>query len=122
MKSRKARLEGDLISIGTSESCTRHAAENGYESISKVMDQVIDSRVVKERRHHKCENYPTLSLICHANKIILEIIRRRMKNTIETQIGEKQAGILAGRGTIEKIFPKDFLQKKSSSAKKKELY
>ena len=70
----------------------------------------------------KCENYRTISLICHASKIILEIIRSRMKNSIETQMAEEQAGFRIGRGTIEQIFAIRLLAEKHLALQDKELY
>ena len=51
----------------------------------------------------KCEDNRTISFICHASKIILEIIRSRMKKTIEEQMAEEQAGFQTGRSTIEQM-------------------
>ncbi|KAL3861649.1 hypothetical protein ACJMK2_007674 [Sinanodonta woodiana] len=41
-----------------------------------------DVTIPKKGDTTTCETYRTISLICHASKIILDIIRRRMKNTI----------------------------------------
>jgi hypothetical protein len=70
----------------------------------------------------KCENYRTISLICNASKIILEIIRSRMKNTIESQMAEEQAGFRPGRGTIEQIFSLRLIAEKYLALQEKELY
>jgi len=57
----------------------------------------------------KCENYRTISLICYTSRIILEIIRSWMKNTIKEQMAEEQTGFSTGRGTIEQIFSFRFI-------------
>ena len=45
-----------------------------------------------------------LSLVCHASKIVLEVIRSRIKPHIEAQMATEQAGFRPGRGTIKHIF------------------
>ena len=44
-----------------------------------------------------------LSLVCHASKIVLEIIRSQIKPCIEAQMATEQAGFRPGKGTIEQI-------------------
>ena len=49
-----------------------------------------------------CENYRTISLISHASKVMLEIIRRRLTPYyVEALISEEQAGVRPGRSTID---------------------
>ena len=45
-----------------------------------------------------------ISLVCRANKIVLEIIRSWIKPCIEAQMATEQTGFRPGRGTIEQIF------------------
>ena len=52
----------------------------------------------------ECSNYRTISLICHASKILLRIIQDRLKSIVDVSIGEEQAGFREGRSTIEQIF------------------
>ena len=40
----------------------------------------------------KCENYRTISLICHVSKILLRIINNRMNPQAEDILAEEQAG------------------------------
>ena len=51
-----------------------------------------------------CENYRTISLLVHASKVLLEVIRRRLKPYIEQHLSEEQAGFRKGRSTVEQIF------------------
>ena len=51
-----------------------------------------------------CESANDLiSLICHASKIILKVIGRRMKIKLQAEISDEQAGFREGRGTREQI-------------------
>jgi hypothetical protein len=46
----------------------------------------------------------TISLIVHASKVLLTIIRSRLKPHIEANLAEEQAGFRADRSTVEQIF------------------
>jgi len=51
----------------------------------------------------ECSNHRTISLICHASKVLLKIINNRLKRKLEDEIAEEQAGFRAGRGTRDHI-------------------
>ena len=51
----------------------------------------------------ECANHRTISLICHASKILLKVISRRMKIKLQAEISDEQAGFREGRGTREQI-------------------
>ena len=51
-----------------------------------------------------CQNYRTISLISHPNKVMLKIILNRLQPQAEEIIAEEQAGFRAGRSTTEQIF------------------
>ena len=53
---------------------------------------------------NQCQNYRPISLISHTSKVMLKIILNRMKPQAEKIIAEEQAGLRAGRSTIEQIF------------------
>ncbi|XP_063602476.1 uncharacterized protein LOC134778556 [Penaeus indicus] len=50
-----------------------------------------------------CTKYRTVSLISHASKILLEILRQRLAHYLVSQIAEEQFGFTAGKGTTEAI-------------------
>ena len=52
-----------------------------------------------------CQNYRTLSLISHPSKVMLKIILNRLQEQAEEIIAEEQAGIRAGRTTIQSQNP-----------------
>ena len=52
----------------------------------------------------QCKNHRTISLICHASKILLSIITNRLQNKLNEEISETQAGFRKGKGTREQIF------------------
>ena len=50
-----------------------------------------------------CSNYRTIALISHISKILLYIVLNRLKNKMEAEIAEEQAGFRAGRGTADML-------------------
>lgn len=50
-----------------------------------------------------CSKYRTVSLISHASKILLEILRKRLEYYLTPQIAEEQFGFTAGKGTTDAI-------------------
>ena len=57
----------------------------------------------KKGNLQQCQNYCTISLICHPSKVMLKILLNRLKPQAETIIAEEQAGFRAGRSTTEQI-------------------
>ena len=60
----------------------------------------------------KCENYRTISLICHTSNIILRIIINRMNRQEEEILAEEQAGYWKKRNTREHILNNRILAEK----------
>ena len=58
----------------------------------------------KKGNLQQCQNYRTISLICHPSKVMLKILLNRLKPQAELIIAEEQAGFRAGRSTTEQIF------------------
>ena len=50
-----------------------------------------------------CTKYRTISLISHASKVLLEIIRQRLQYYLTAEIAEEQFGFTTGKGTTEAI-------------------
>ena len=51
----------------------------------------------------ECSNYRTISLIVHASKVLLKIIKARVKLHYDREMAEEQAGFVEGKGTREQI-------------------
>ena len=58
----------------------------------------------KKGNLQQCQNYGTISLISHPNKVMLKIILNRLKPQAMKIIAEEQASFRAGRSTKEQIF------------------
>jgi hypothetical protein len=74
------------------------------ETFPEIWTKSVIVTIPKKGDLQQCENYRTISLIVHASKILLEIIRRRLKPHIESHLSEEQAGFRPGRSTVEQIF------------------
>ena len=51
----------------------------------------------------KCENYRTISLIKHSDKILLSVLLQRLRSKIELHLSEEQAGFRKDCNTIQQI-------------------
>jgi hypothetical protein len=68
-----------------------------------------------------CQNYRTISLICHPSKVMLRVILNRLVHQAEQILEEEQAGFRAQRSTTEQIFNLRLLVEKHLEHQK-ELY
>jgi len=50
-----------------------------------------------------CANYRTMSLISHASKVLLKVIVDRMRDKVEFEVAEEQAGFRPNRGITEHL-------------------
>jgi len=76
-----------------------------YET-GKLPKDFIKSKSItipKKGNSTNCTNYRTITLLSHASKILLNIIKNRLKGKIEDQLGKEQFGFRRERGTREAI-------------------
>lgn len=76
-----------------------------YET-GEIPKDFVQSKCItipKKGNANNCSNYRTISLLSHASKILLNIIKNRLKGKIEEQIDEDQFGFRKNRGTREAI-------------------
>ena len=69
--------------------------------------------IPKKEDLQRYENYRTISLISHISKILLIVIAERIKQKLETEIADAQAGFRKRRGTRDQIFNLRQLMEKS---------
>ena len=92
---------GVAVSSGLQTICQRAWNE---EAFPEIWTKSIIITIPKKGDLQLCENYRTISLVVHASKVLLEIIRQRLKPHIEMHLSEEQAGFRSGRSTVEQIF------------------
>ena len=57
----------------------------------------------KERHGKECSNYHTVAFISHASKVMLKILQVRLKQYVNCELPDVQAGFRKGRGTRDQI-------------------
>jgi len=92
------------------------------EKIPDEWKKSIIITIPKSEDSTECNNHRTISLINHASKVILEIIKNRMKKFIESNLSEYQAGFRIGRGTIDHIFTIRQLAEHRLAKNNKDIY
>ena len=69
-----------------------------------------------------CAKHRTISLISHASKVLLEILRVRLSHYITPQISEEQFGFLPGKGTTNAILTLRNIIEKTVKRQNQELW
>jgi len=59
--------------------------------------------ITKKRDLTQCDNYRTIALMSHTNKVLLKIILERIRSKTESEMSEVQAGFRRGRGIRDQI-------------------
>ena len=59
--------------------------------------------IPKKGNVKECSNYRTIALISHASKVVLKIIQARLKQYMNHELRDYQAGFRKGRGTRDQI-------------------
>ena len=79
--------------------------------------------IPKKGNAKECSNYHTIALISHASKLMLKILQARLKQYVNCELPDVQAGFRKGRGTRDQIANIRWIiekarvfQKKSTSA------
>ena len=91
--------------------------EEGLEIITKMINMIYKSGHIPEdfrksvfvtlpkiSKAQDCNDFRTISLISHASKILLQVIKKRITPIIERQLGESQMGFRKGKGTRDAIY------------------
>ena len=80
--------------------------------------------IPKKGNAKECSNYHTIAIISHASKVMLKILQARLKQYVNRELPDVQAGFRKGRGTRDQIAnihwimetAKEFQEKTSISA------
>ena len=60
-------------------------------------------RIPKKGNPKVCSNYCTIALISHTSKVMLKILQARLKQYMNHELPDVQAGFKTGRGTRDQI-------------------
>ena len=70
----------------------------------------------------ECSNYPTIALISHASKLMLEILQARHQQYVKGELPDVQAGFRKGRGTRDLIADIHWIIEKVREFQEKHLF
>ena len=59
--------------------------------------------IPKKGNGKECPNYHTIELISHASKVMLKILQTRLKQYVNRELPDVQAGFRKGRGAKDQI-------------------
>ena len=59
--------------------------------------------ISKKGTARECLNYCTIALISHASEVMLKILQARLKQYVNHELPDVQAGFRKGRGTRDQI-------------------
>jgi len=59
--------------------------------------------IPKKGNAKECSNYPTIALISHASKVMLNILQARLQKDVNHELPNVQAGFRKSRGTRDPI-------------------
>uniref|UniRef100_A0A670J2L0 Reverse transcriptase domain-containing protein n=1 Tax=Podarcis muralis TaxID=64176 RepID=A0A670J2L0_PODMU len=74
--------------------------------------------IPKKGSAKECSNYRTIALISHASKVMLKILQGRLKQHVDRELPEVQAGFRRGRGTRDQIANMRWIMEKAREFQK----
>ena len=75
--------------------------------------------IPKKGNAKECSNYPTITLISHASKVILKILQARFQQYMNWELPDVQSGFRKGRGTRNQIANICWITEKAREFQKK---
>ena len=78
--------------------------------------------IPKKSNAKECSNYHTITLISHASKVMLTILKARLLQYMNHELPDVQAGFRKGRGTRDQIANIYWMTKKARKFQKKKIY
>ena len=84
--------------------CTHYASRFGkLSSPHRTGKCQFWFQVPKKYNAKECSNYHTITLILHANKVMLKILQARLQQFMNWELPDVQTGLRKGRGTRDQI-------------------
>ena len=75
--------------------------------------------IPKKGNAKECSNYRTIALISHTSKVMLKILQSRLRQYVNRELPDVQAGFRKGRGTRDQIANIYWIIKKARKIQKK---
>ena len=109
--------KGKACSYDNIPELLQEMGENGIAIMTSLINKIYQSGYIPEdfrrsifvpvpkvNRAQECNDFRTISLISHASKVLLHLIKRRIVPIIEKQVRESQMGFRKRKGTSDAIF------------------
>jgi len=96
-----------------------------YQQIWKTQQWPQDWRrsvfipIPKKGNARECSDYGTITLISHANKVMLKILQARLQQYVNHELPDVQAGFRKGRGTSDQTVNIHWIMEKAREFQKK---
>ena len=74
--------------------------------------------IQKKGNAKECSNYHTIALISHASKVMLKILQARLRQYVNCELPDVQAGFRKGRETRDQMANIHWIIKKQESSRK----
>ena len=78
--------------------------------------------IPKKGNAKECSNYCTIALILHTSKVMLKILQARLKQYVNHELSDVQAGFRKGRGTRDQISNICWIIEKTREFQKKYIF
>ena len=91
--------------------------EKGIEIVTSLINKIYKSGCIPEdfrksifmpipkvSKAQECSDFRTIALVSHASKVLLHLVKRRITQIIERQLGESQMDFRKGKGTRDAVF------------------
>ena len=93
--------------------CTQYVSKFGKLSWKRS----VFIPIPKKGNAKECSNYSTIALISHASKVMLKILQARLKQYMNHELPDVQAGFRKGRGTRDQIANIHWSSKKQENSR-----
>ena len=72
-------------------------------AVATGLERSVFVPIPKQGNAKQCSNYHTKALVSHANKSMLKILQARLKQYVNQELPDVQAGFRKGRGTRDQL-------------------
>ena len=102
--------------------CTQYVSKFGKLSSGHGTWKGQFSFQSQRRQCKECSNYRTIALISHASKVMLKILQARLRQYLNQELPDVQAGFRKGRGTRDQIANIHWIIEKAREFQKKPTF
>ena len=94
--------------------CSQYASKFGKLSRGLRTGKVRFHPIPKKGNVKECSNYRTIALISHTSKVTLKILQARLRQYVNCELPDVQAGFRKGRGTRDQTANIRWIMEKGS--------